>query len=250
MNSFKAAYLNEVDKMYRKKKVMVLVLLTLLAIAIGQLMVSGVRFQFGIRASGSAQFPILVLSVLINTLLPLFTVLMSIDIFSGEYSSNTMKISLLRPVSRLKLFTAKVAAIGSFILASLILVMVLSAVTGIIFNSTSTSFIYFGKVFLAYIASALPILVFTLLIVILSNIFKSGTSVFFLSILIYLGFKVLSILYPQFSNLLILPNFNWYNLFLAQGMDVLKIINKFFVMTGYGIILFIIGYYLFDKKDI
>jgi len=250
MHSFKATYINELDKMYRKKKVVVLVLLTLLAIAIGQLTVSGVRFQFGIRASGSAQFPVLVLSVLINTLLPLFTVLMGIDVFSGEFSNNTMKISLLRPVSRLNLFTAKVAAIGSFILASLILVMVFSTLTGIIFNSSERTFMFIGKIFIAYVASSLPILVFTLLIIVLSNIFKSGTSVFFLSILLFLGLKVLSIIYPQFSNLLILPSFNWYNLFLAQNIDIIKILNKFFIMAGYGMILFTVGYYLFDKKDV
>lgn len=250
MNSFKAAYLNEIDKMYRKKKVVVLVILTLLAIAVGQLIVSGVRFQFGIRTSGSAQFPILVLSVLINTLLPLFTVLMSIDIFSGEFAANTMKITLLRPVSRLKVFTAKIAAIGSFILASLLLVMILATITGIIFNSSDNSFYFLGKIFLGYISSTLPILVFALLIVILSNLFKSGTSVFFLAILIYLGLKVISILYPQFSNILILPNFNWYNLFLAQNVDLLKVVYKFFVMTGYGIILFTTGYYIYDKKDL
>jgi len=250
MNSFKAAYFNELDKMYRKKKVVVLILLTLLAIAIGQVAVSGVRFQFGIRASGSAQFPILVLSVLINTLLPLFTVLMSIDIFSGEFSSNTMKISLLRPVSRFSLFTAKVAAIGSFILASLVLVVILATITGIVFNSSDNSILFLARVFLAYIVSALPILVFALLIVILSNIFKSGTSVFFLAILIFLGLKVISILYPQLSNILILPNFGWYNLFLSQSVDIVKVVNKFFVMAGYGIILFTAGFYLFDKKDI
>lgn len=250
MNSFKAAYFNEIDKMYRKKKVGVLIFLSLLAIAIGQLAVSGVRFQFGIRASGSAQFPILVLSVLINTLLPLFTALMSIDVFSGEFSANTMKITLLRPVSRFKIFTAKIAAILSFIMANLLAVMMLSSITGIIFNSSDNSFYYIGKVFIAYVASALPVLVFALLIVILSNLLKSGTSVFFLSILIYIGLKVISILYPQFSNILILPNFGWYNLFLAQNIDLINVIYKFFVMIGYGIILFTTGFYLFDKKDL
>jgi hypothetical protein len=250
MQSFKATYLNEMDKMYRKKKLIVLVLLTILAITIGQLTVSGVRFQFGIRASGSGQFPILVLSVLINTLLPLFTVLMSIDIFSGEFSSNTMKVSLLRPVSRLKLFSAKIAAIATFILASLLLVMVLSVLTGIIFNASELSILFLAKVFLAYILSVLPVLIFTLLIVILTNVFKSGTSVFFLSVLIFLGFKVISIIYPGLSNLLIVPSFGWYNLFLAQTVNLVKILNQFCIMIGYGIILFTVGYYLFDNKDI
>lgn len=250
MQTFKATYLNEMDKMYRKKKLIVLVLLTLLAITVGQLAVSGVRLQFGVRASGSGQFPILVLSVLINTLLPLFTVLMSIDIFSGEFSSNTMKVSLLRPVSRLKLFSAKIAAIATFIMASLILVMVLSVLTGVIFNASGISMLFIGKVILAYIVSVLPVLVFTLMIVILANIFKSGTSVFFLSVLIFLGFKVLSIIYPGLSNLLIVPSFGWYNLFLTQQVNVVKILNQFCIMVGYGIILFTVGFYLFDNKDI
>ena len=95
------------------------------------------RSGFGLRGVSSMEFPILVLSVVVNTILPLFTALVTIESFSGEFSQNTMKIALTRPVSRLKFFTAKLTAIMLFILANLLFVMIFSIMAGCLFNSNS-----------------------------------------------------------------------------------------------------------------
>jgi len=89
MKAFKAAFINEVEKIYRKKKVVVAAILSILAIVMGQLVVTGINRGFGLIAASSTQFPILVLSLLVNTILPLFTTLVAIDVFSGEFSHNT-----------------------------------------------------------------------------------------------------------------------------------------------------------------
>jgi ABC-2 type transport system permease protein len=73
MAVFQAALVNELDKLYRKKKATVAIVLSLLMIVIGQLLVVGVRTGFGLRGAGSVEFPMLVLSVVVNSILPLFT---------------------------------------------------------------------------------------------------------------------------------------------------------------------------------
>lgn len=126
MAVFQAALLNELEKLYKKKKALVAVLLSLAVIVVGQLVIVGVRSGFGLRGTGSVEFPMLVLSVVVNTILPLFTALVAIDSFSGEYSQNSMRITLTRPISRFKVFTAKITAITLFILGTLLLILVFS----------------------------------------------------------------------------------------------------------------------------
>lgn len=99
MAVFQAALLNELEKLYKKKKVLVAILLSLAVIVIGQLVIVGVRSGFGLRGTGSVEFPMLVLSVVVNTILPLFTALVAIDSFSGEFTQNSMRITLTRPPS-------------------------------------------------------------------------------------------------------------------------------------------------------
>ena len=175
MEGFKAAVINEVEKLYKKKKILVAAIVSLIFIVIGQFTVMGVRSGFGIRGTSSMEFPILVLSVVLKSILPLFTALVTIDSFSGEFSQNTMKITITRPISRLKFFTAKIVAIMLFVIANLLFVMIFSIIIGIIFNSNSFTFIGILRIFLCYVVSILPMMILALIIIVFCNILKSGT---------------------------------------------------------------------------
>ncbi|HHV29970.1 MAG TPA: ABC transporter permease subunit [Clostridium sp.] len=250
MGTFKAAFINEVEKIYRKKKVVVAAILSLLAIVMGQLLVTGVNKGFGLITASSTQFPILVLSLLVNTILPLFTALVAIDVFSGEFSHNTMKITLTRPVSRVKLYTAKISAIAFFVLANLLMVMLLSLAVGFIFNSVSLSVFGILRIVLSYIVTLIPVMSFALIIVFLSNVLKSGTTVFFLSIILFIAFNALSLVFPRYANLFITSMFDWYILWNVDTIPLGKLIREFFIMAGYVIMFYTAGYYMFDKKDL
>ncbi len=249
MAAFQAAFINEIEKLYKKKKVLVAVILSLVIIIIGQIAILGMRSGFGIRGAGKMDFAVLVLSVVINTILPLFTALVAIDMFSGEFSHNVMRGALTRPVSRFKLFSAKIGAIGVFILANLLVLLILSVLAGVLFNNGTLSGLEVLKTSLAYIMSFFPILVLALLVVLLANFLKSGTSVFFLGILLFLGCKVVGIFFSQYSGLLITGQLEWYNLWLSTSFPGAKVFRQFLIMGGYSIMLFTAAYYLFDKKE-
>lgn len=178
MAVFQAALANELEKLYKKKKALAALILSLAVIVIGQIIIVGVRSGFGLRAAGSVEFPMLVLSVVVNTILPLFTALVTIDSFSGEFAHNNMRITLTRPVSRFKIFAAKITAIVIFILATLLLLLIFSILAGFIFNTNSTTLDSLLRTVFSYIVSLIPMVVLALGIVLLANIFKSGISVF------------------------------------------------------------------------
>lgn len=249
MGGFKATLINELEKLSKKKKGIVAVVLSVILIIAGQFTLIGLRKGFGLRGAGSGEFPILVLSIVVNSILPLFTALVAIDSFSGEFSQNTMKISLTRPVTRFKFFTAKLSAVMIFVLANLLMIMVLSIIVGIIFNTNSFSLQSLLRIVISYIVTAVPMLVLALIIITLTNILRSGISVFFLSILIFIAFKALEIVFSRYSGLFFTSMLDWYNLWLMDTLPISKIFREFLLMCSYVIILFTGSYYLFDKKD-
>lgn len=249
MVGFKATLINEIEKLYKKKKVLVATIISLIIIVLGQIAISGMRSNFGLRGASNMEFPILVLSLVVNSILPLFTTLITIDCFSAEFSQNTMKIALTRPVSRLKFFIAKLTAILLFILVNLLFVMIFSLLAGFIFNSNSFSLLSLFKILVCYIVTTLPMMVLAMVIVLFTNIIRSGVGVFFLSIFVFIIFKIIGIIFSQYSGILFTSMLEWYNLWIMNTFPFTKVLRQFILMLSYGIILFTGSYYLFDKKD-
>ena len=250
MIAFKAALHNELDKIIKKKKVMAAAILSIIAVIIGQLAVTVLKNNMGLRVVGSSEFAIMVLSFLTYTLLPLFSTFVAIDMFSGEFSSNTMKITLTRPVSRFKIFCAKAASVGIFILANLLFVMALSLVAGLFFNVSSGGVIGFVRVVVSYIFTFFPLFTFSLFVILLTNIFRGGLPVFLLSILVFIVMMFLGMFFSNYSSFFITSMFDWYRLFISDHINFFKIIRYFMIIIGSGIMFFTAGYYLFEKKDL
>ncbi|NOU73722.1 ABC transporter permease subunit [Paenibacillus sp. LMG 31458] len=249
MVGFKAAFINEAVKLLKKKKMMAAAILSILAVMIGQIAVTTIKHGLGLRVVGSVEFPIVVLSFIAYTLLPLFAIFVAIDMFNGESSSNTMKITLLRPVSRFGVFSAKVLNLALFIAGNLLFVMFLSLLAGFIFNPSSASLLGIVKVIVSYGLTFFPVFVFALIVVLLSNVIQGGLAVFFLSILVFIGFNFLGIVFSSYSSFFITSMFDWYTLWISESINVFKIFRQILIMSGCGIMLFTTGYYLFDSKD-
>lgn len=250
MQMLKACYINEIEKMLKRKKALIVLILSLLTIVFGQLLVAVVRSGLGLRTVSSVDFPLLVLEFMTFTILPLFTVLVSIDLFAGEFSNNTMKLVISKPLTRFQIFTSKILAIFTFVLANLLVVMILSTISGFLFNAYSLNISSIFKIVISYIITAFPMLAFAMIIVMFSNIFRSGTGIFFLSILIFILFKGLGFVFSNYSSIFITSMFNWYNLWIADTSSISKIVREAFILIGYGITFFTASYYLFDKKEL
>jgi ABC-2 type transport system permease protein len=80
MGGFKPAFINEIEKLYKKKKVTVSVVLSIVVIVLAQLTMTGLKSGMGFRGIGNMEFPLLVLSLTTVSILPLFTALVSFHI--------------------------------------------------------------------------------------------------------------------------------------------------------------------------
>lgn len=245
MSNLKAAYLNELYKISKKKKIIVAAILSIAAIIVAGLIVSSINNFMGIRMSGT--FSIMVLSVLNHTLIPLFTAFLCIDMFGGEFLDGTIKFTLTRPVTRLKVYVSKMLAVGTFILANLLFIMVLSFILSLFVKGGGTGIL---QIILAHIASFFPLFVFALLVMLISNIVRGTTGAFLLTILIYLVFFGLQIGFSGYQSFFFTSLFDWYNLFLGSYINWHKVFRVLLIFIGFGTMLFGAGYYLFERKQI
>jgi ABC-2 type transport system permease protein len=248
--NIRAAFINEVDKMVKRKKIIVIAILSLIAIIVGQLIVTGLQYGFGIMTTSSTTFPILVLKYTSTTIIPLFTVLLTIDSFSGEFSSNTMKISVAKPITRHNLFLSKILAIVFFTYINLVFIMIFSTMAGLIFNKWLDVFNGILNIFIAYSITIFPMTALAVLIALICNFIKSGTLIFFLSIILFIAFNALSVVFPKYSNIIITSTFTWFEIFNISQIAYVKVVRQFFIIVGYIIMFYSLGYYLFDKKDL
>lgn len=249
MAVFKIALINELEKLYKKKKALAAIVFSLAVIILGQLAIWGVRAGFGIRGAGGGEFPLLILSVVIKTVLPLFVALAAIDSFSGEFSRNIIRVTLTRPVSRFKIFSAKVVAAAIFILLNLLSIFFLSVLISLFFNYKSLTVTGVASTFWAYMVSLLPLLVLVLGVILLAHLLKSGLAVFFAAVLLFLASELLALILPQYAGLFITSHLGWYKLWLAHTFPLAAVLRKLLLMLGSGVMLFVGSFYLFERKE-
>lgn len=247
MQTLKAAYINEIFKMSKKKKITAALIFSFFSVVVTAIAVYAINNFAGISITGSSEFSIIVLTVLSYTFFPLFTAFICIDMFAGEFADYTIKFTLTGPASRVKVFWGKILGIASFIMANLILVMFLTLVVSLFINRSMPNFF---KILIAYIMEFFPIFIFALAVVLISNIAKGTTSAFMLSVLVFLVFNGVGLAFPYLKSLLFTAAFDWYRLALGSYINFSKILRVFLILLGYGIMLFTAGYYLFENKDI
>ena len=247
METLKAVYINEIFKLSKKKKITGAIIFSILSVIISAIGVYILNTFAGVKITGSSQFSIMLLGILGNTIFPLFTTFIAIDMFAGEFADNTIKITLTGPASRLNVFMGKVLAIATFIMGNLIFVLLLSVIASLLINRGISNPI---TIFIAYLMAFLPIFIYALVVVLISNVAKGPSSTFMFSVFIFLLFNGLSLIFPQINSFLFTSTFDWYRLVLGSYINFGKIFRIFLILLGYGTMLLAGSYYLFEKRDI
>jgi len=131
MVAFVAAYLNETDKIIlRKKYIAFLIIGVAICIAWALLgnIASGLIGQHGNLFVVLTPTPMGVLPFFLQILLPLLIFMGVTDLITAEGTDHTMKAMICRPVERWKLYTAKLAAVITYVTLYLACVFIVSTV--------------------------------------------------------------------------------------------------------------------------
>lgn len=243
--------INEIEKIFLKKKN--LVFWIILAVSSIIVPIGLTYFQNGLDLSiiRAGNYPIFILNTFSTVILPLLLFMTVSDLFTGEFTDKTIKTTLLRPISRFKIYLSKNLAILAYTIINLFTVFVLSLITSMFLNNDGKILESLLNGLLAYTVAIIPALGLAFFSAFLVQFFKNTTGALTTLILVYLGLKSVSLLSPTLSKILFTSYMDWHQLWLANtGVGLSQIFTLFMLIVSYIIIFFIAGFYLFDRKNI
>lgn len=247
MHNFKAAFLNEVYKISKRKKITAAAIITLVIVVLGAVITKTVSNFAGINLTGNSEFSLLCLPVFVYAVIPLFIIFVTNDLFCGEFSDNTVKTTLLTPATRVQIFSAKVCSVLLFAAYMLALAMILSFIAGIVIGQTDYNI---GRIFFSYVLSLLPLAVLSALAALISNIARGAGSSFLISVAVYILSMVIGMIYPSVMSFLPTGSLGIYILLGAPLISFGKILRMTLICIGYSAMLCAAGVSFFDAKEI
>ncbi|MFF2907812.1 ABC transporter permease [Paenibacillus sp. NPDC057934] len=198
----------------------------------------------------SPTYPVQMLEIYTIFLIPLFLFLEIADLFPQEVSSRTLKLALLRPITRLGAYTAKFLALGVAIGVLLLLLGTVSTLCNLIFGTPGTGSIDAFGLLKAYVAAFLSMWSLAALFVCVAQFFRSAGGFLVFSILIYVGTKAVPYFLQGFSSFSITSYTGWYSLWLGHSISVAKLATGSVFVLSSLVMFLALGYIFFERKEV
>lgn len=237
---------NELKKLCMKKKYFVI---TLLGVIICVIRLGG-NLLIGKLSGGSvvvkSNLIIEMLTFVCDILVPLTVFMAVTDLFASEVQDDSMKASLLRPLTRFKVMMSKSLAV--FVLACVVTVVmflisfVIQIISG---NGLENAYV----TFLAYIIDMIPYVAIIAMAVFINMISKSPTLAMLLCIVAYIFCKYLNYYASPYGQMIFTAYSGWHKIWLGSALPISSLLSKVGVLFGSSLILYTLSYIIFDSKD-
>jgi ABC-2 type transport system permease protein len=240
---------NELWKLFLKKKNIFYLIITIMIPLIMAIVLPFFNQNYGINVVNGANFQIFILGVFTNLILPLLIAMISIDMFSGEFREKTIKLLLVQPITRFKIFLSKIASVGVYILLHLLIVFTISLLLSFIKFDHSVLIRSIPNNIKAYIIAFVPMFTIAVASVFVAQFFKSTSGALVFLIVLY----TVSKLFPYFSittaKMFFLYYTDWHLMWLGS-VSASTLFSIFILQLSYCLILFSLGFYIFDRKEL
>lgn len=247
MKKYLACTYNEWIKLLHKKKYIVFLIIGIvmsLFSILGKLLIAKIS---GGRVSFDSGIAVSMVSLFISLLIPLVSMMAVCDLFSAEFHDQSIKAVLLRPISRFKIYAAKVSAVILMAFLYIIVLFVASVVLDAMVSHNFGGVMYTGA---AYLIDIFPLAVIALMAAFINQITKSSTMAMFLCIIIYMLLYIIGIFIPSMSGLLFTGYMKWHTIWLGHMLPIRAMISKIALLAGYGLIFFSGGYWIFIRREV
>ena len=152
---------NEWTKLIHKKKYIVFLLIGVFLSMfniLGKLLISKlIGGSFSFISSGASMSMI---TLFINFLIPLISMMAVCDLFSTEFQDQTIKAVLLRPISRFKIYIAKITAVTLMALLYIVVLFIASTLLDALINRETKGLLYSAG---AYLIDIIPMIIVILM---------------------------------------------------------------------------------------
>jgi len=250
---------NELIKLFARRKIYVflsILLIVSLAVLASSLITRNLN-SF-IKEYGQT-FPLTLFDSTASIIIPIFIIILIADLVTEEYVDGSLKLSLLRPVSRRKLLLGKMGALVIGIMVLLLFLLILGYAIGILIFGWGDQFLIKGRTLTTgegllftlkvYMLSLLPYASFGALILLFAVFMSNTGSVVGIGIGILLISLLTGQVFPELSAYLISSYFNTLDL-LTSDMGAPEIICGLSLVAIYGILFYALSSWGFSKKDL
>lgn len=244
------SYRNELEKLLcRKKYIVFLVLDILLCIFTAVVQLLTEVFSKGVIDTSALFDGMLLqgLSPYLMLFIPLMALMACADLFSSEYQDLSIRMVLLCPTARWKIYLSKCLAAYSicvfYVMAHFITVFLVKLFLG---HTTAGTAYAFGS----YLFDLIPVMVVICFFAFICQTVKSSGSAVAFSVVAYVIILVVG-KYVNIAHGLVFTEFlTWHSLWLGVTLPILVLLPKIGILFGTGIALYCAGYELFEWKDI
>ena len=249
MEQFAANLRNELFKLRKRKKYLVFLILGGIICVASALRVLVVTYLTDGEVSRQAILGGLMssnLPFILLIFLPLMAIMAAGDLFVGEQADHTVRFSLMRPVSKGKLFFSKAMAVlvlCAFDLAVLYLVSTLAQV--VLGGGTEGILTSLGACLLDLIPLAVLILFFSLI----NQMLRGAGLTVLLCVVVYIALLLMGTYLPAVGGLVFTGYLRWHNLWIGITLPFLSLLPRIGLLAGYGLVFACCGYFLFERKE-
>lgn len=186
------------------------------------------------------------LSFVADILVPLVLFMAVCDLFANEIQEDSMKASLMRPVSRFKVMTSK--ALASFLIGCIVM-LAMFTVCFLIQLISGMGIKNAHQALLAYIIDMIPFLALVAMAVFINMLSKSPTLSMLLCIVVYIFFKYLNLYVSPIGQMVFTAYSQWHKILIGTSLPFGALCNKAGILFGSVLILYTASYIIFDRKD-
>lgn len=245
----KALILNtksELQKLLTKKKYFVITILSAVICILrlgGNLLVSKISGgEFVIKSNLIMEM----LGFVTIILVPLVVFMAVTDLFASEMQEDTLKASLMRPLTRFKVMTSK--SLAAFLIGCLVM-LAMFVVCFVIQFISGNSLANVPATLAAYLIDMLPIAALVAMAVFINMISKSPTLAMLLCIVVYIFFKYLNFYVSPLGQMIFTAYSQWHKIWIGSLLPIGALSAKVGILFGSVLILYTLSYIIFDKKD-
>ena len=237
---------SELQKLLTRKKYLVITILGALICLLrlgGNLLIAKVS---GGEVVIKSNLIMSMLGFVTDILVPLIAFMAVTDLFASEAQEDTLKASLMRPLTRFKVMTSKSLAV--FILScAVMLVMFIACLVMQIVSGNSLSIV--PQSLAAYLIDMIPIISLVAMALLINMISKSPTLAMLLCIVVYIFFKYLNLYVSPLGQMVFTAYTQWHKIWIGSLLPVGALMAKAGILFGSVLILYTLSYIIFDSKD-
>lgn len=249
MSVLYANVINEMQKIFAQRKAKGFLSFTFFIPIVLAGILHYTQNRLGVYILSGTDFSFFMLDWLTATIIPLFIFMVSIDLFVGEGSTRTLKLTLVRPIARWKVYVSKVLAMGIFVMIQLGMIGISSVTAGsLMFHGGS--FNEFLQVSMGYAIDFIPMFALGIFAVLVGQYLNSTSGAFALCALLFFAAKIAVIFFPSLEAFLFTSYTDWHSLWISSSMPGNDLIHITLVILSSLILFFTIGFYQFEIKEV